>query len=76
MSAATPRPHKKGSRQAYFEETGDFLSAIVYDGEIMEVGNVIEGPAIVELVTTTIVVPPHANLEVTAYVSFLIELTR
>ena len=41
----------------------------------MEVGNVVEGPAIVELKTTTIVIPPKANLEVTPFGSFLVELS-
>ncbi|VBB45133.1 N-methylhydantoinase A/acetone carboxylase, beta subunit [uncultured Desulfatiglans sp.] len=66
----------KGQRQAYFEDSGGFSSTVVYDGESMEVGNVIKGPAIVEMITTTILVPPDAFLEVTPYSSFLIELTK
>ena len=68
-------PHRKGQREAYFQESGGFTATSVYDGETMEVGNVVEGPAIVELKTTTIVVPPKANLEVTPFGSFLVELT-
>ena len=67
--------HKKGERNVYFQESGGFVTTSVYDGETMEVGNVVEGPAIVELKITTIVVPPKANLEVTPYGSFLVELT-
>jgi N-methylhydantoinase A/oxoprolinase/acetone carboxylase beta subunit len=66
---------KKGEREAFFEESDGFVAASVYDGEAMKVGNVVEGPAIIELKTTTIVVPPNANLEATPYGSFLVELT-
>ncbi len=65
--------HLKGRRNAYFREFG-FVATPVYNGETMEVGNVVEGPAIVELQTTTIVVPPKSNLEVTPFGSFLVEL--
>ncbi len=67
--------HRKGQRDAYFQESNGFISTPVYDGETMEVGNVVEGPAIVELKTTTIVIPPKANLEVTPFGSFLVELS-
>ncbi|KMY66344.1 hypothetical protein AAU61_17970 [Desulfocarbo indianensis] len=67
--------HQKGERPVYFEELEGFGATPIYDGESMEVGNVVLGPAIVELKTTTIVVPPGANIEVTPYDSFLIEFT-
>ena len=66
---------KKGERDVFFEESGGFVTASIFDGEKMETGNVVTGPAIVELETTTIVVPPDANLEVTPFGSFLVELT-
>jgi N-methylhydantoinase A len=66
----------KGERKVFFEESGGFVTACIFDGEKMEVGNVVTGPAIVELETTTIVVPPDADLEVTGYGSFLVELMR
>jgi len=64
---------QKGTRSAYFEEKAGYIDTPVYDGDRMEVGNVVNGPAIVELRTTTIVVPPDGSLEVTPYESFLIE---
>lgn len=65
---------KKGERDIYFSQTGGFVPAPVYDGDHMQVGNVVVGPAIVELTTTTIVIPPDSNLEVTPFDSFMVEL--
>lgn len=65
---------KKGERQAYFEEADGYVNTPVFDGDRMGVGNVVEGPAIVELSTTTIIIPPKSNLELTAFGSFLVEL--
>jgi len=45
----------KGHRQAWFD--GQELDTPVYEGAKLVAGNVIEGPAIVEEVTTTVVVP-------------------
>jgi len=69
-------PFRKGERRAYFEEKGGYVATPVFDGDRMEIGNVVKGPAIVELKTTTIVVPPEGSLEVTPYESFLIEFTQ
>jgi len=37
----------------------------------MIVGNIVEGPAIIEQITTSIVVPPGWRLDVTDYGDFL-----
>ena len=68
--------HLKGRRDVFFEEAGGFVSTPIYDGDNMEVGNIVEGPAIIERKTTTIVLPPKATLETTPYDSFLIELAN
>ncbi len=67
--------HIKGHREVYFEEDGHLVPTPIYDGDAMEVGNTLRGPAVIELSTTTVVLPPGATLEVTPYESFLIELT-
>ncbi len=66
--------HFKGRRNVYFQEEGGFVSTPVYDGDAMQVGNTVQGPAIIEVKTSTIIVPPNATLETTPYDSFLIEL--
>lgn len=65
----------KGKRKVYFQESNGFVETPIYDGDHMGVGNVIEGPAIVELTTTTIIIPPKSNLEVTPFGSFMVELS-
>jgi N-methylhydantoinase A len=47
-----------GERKAFFEERRMYAPAPVYDGSRLLVGNVVLGPAIVEEVTTAIVVFP------------------
>ncbi|NIQ37414.1 MAG: hydantoinase/oxoprolinase family protein [Proteobacteria bacterium] len=64
----------KGKRDVYFEEKHEFVPTSIYDGDLMEVGNTVEGPAIVEQKTTTVVVPPSARLEVTTYGDYLMNL--
>nr|MDO8091058.1 hydantoinase/oxoprolinase family protein [Candidatus Sigynarchaeota archaeon] len=65
----------KGVRDAYFRENGGLVETSVYDGEKLGFGNKIDGPAIVEEPTTTIVVPPKSSLSVTKYGNYLIRVT-
>ncbi|MFC1995303.1 hydantoinase/oxoprolinase family protein [Chloroflexota bacterium] len=67
--------HLKTRRKVFFEEAGKFVTAPIYDGDALECGNVIEGPAIVEQKTTTIVVPPETRLESTSYLDYLMYLS-
>ena len=66
--------HIKGTRDVFFEESGGFVSTAIYDGDAMQYGNLITGPAIVEQKITTIVVPPGYNLEVEKYGDFMMEV--
>jgi N-methylhydantoinase A len=67
-------PHIKSTRSVYFEEEEAFVPTPIYDGDTMEIGNRVEGPAIIEQRTTTIVVPPKTWLEVTSYGDYLMHL--
>jgi N-methylhydantoinase A len=64
----------KGKRDVYFEKKYGFVPTTIYDGDRMEAGNIVEGPAIIEQKTTTVVVPPMARLEVTEYGDYLMKL--
>jgi N-methylhydantoinase A len=64
----------KTKRDVYFEDRDSFISTPIYDGDAMEVGNRVKGPAIVEQSTTTIVIPPQAWLEVTSYGDYIMHL--
>ena len=66
-----PSAALKGTRDAYFEETGAFVRTAVYDGDRLTNGNVLEGPCIVEEKMTTVVIPPGNKMRVGAYGDYL-----
>jgi len=51
---------QKSKRKAYFE--GRFIEVPIYDGDKIANGNKVNGPAIIEETTTTIVIPPDYDL--------------
>jgi N-methylhydantoinase A len=57
---------RKGQRSVYQPETGDFAPTPVYDGDRLRHGNRLEGPAMIEKVTTSIFVPAGFTLAVDA----------
>ncbi len=61
----TPPPPRE-ERAAYFRELGEYRPTAVYAGADLRPGHSVEGPAIVEEETTTIVVFPGATLQVPA----------
>ena len=66
--------HMKMRRDVYFAEDGGFIPTPIYDGDAMEIGNLVYGPAVIEQGTATIVVPPNARLEVNSYGDYEMEL--
>ena len=50
-----PSPARIGARDAYFPEHG-MISAAIYEGALLNAGNVISGPAVIHEADTTIVV--------------------
>jgi N-methylhydantoinase A/oxoprolinase/acetone carboxylase beta subunit len=58
----------KGQREAYFETLG-FTATSVYDGDALQAGNRLEGPAIVERMGDSVVVPPGYSAEVDRYLT-------
>ena len=61
----------KRKRQAYFKEAGGFVETPCYDGARLQHGNAIDGPAIIEATTTTVVIPPEYKLTVDAYGNYI-----
>ena len=51
----------------YWAELGLRSPTPVWSGEVLEPGNVVQGPAVVELPDTTVVVRPGATLTVDAF---------
>ncbi len=66
----------KRKRQVYFKELGGFAETPCYDANRLKHGNVIDGPAIVEDPTTTIVVPKGTELTVDAYHNYIMSIRR
>ena len=53
-----PAVARRGERPAFFPGPGGFVDTLVYDWARLRPGDRVDGPAIVESVDTTVVVPP------------------
>ncbi|MCS6817431.1 MAG: hydantoinase/oxoprolinase family protein [Blastocatellia bacterium] len=63
-----------GQRDVYWRELGSHHQTPIFNGETMPRGGVIEGPAILELPVTTIVVRPDSVLTTDEYGNFILTL--
>ena len=73
---ATPAKALKGHRDAVFSADGKRLRTPIYDGTPLGVGATIKGPAVIEEVTTTIVLEPGWTARLDASGSYLITRDR
>jgi len=71
-STKAPAEAHKGTREAFWQELGGFKPTDIYDSGRLEPGNKLEGPAIIEAVDTTIVLPPGRTYTVNEYLSGVI----
>lgn len=62
---APPEKAHKGRREAYFD--GEWMTFDLYEQELLEAGNRIDGPAIIEHTQTTFLIPPQNFVELDAY---------
>ncbi|MDR0570171.1 MAG: hydantoinase/oxoprolinase family protein [Clostridiales Family XIII bacterium] len=67
---------RTGSRKVFFKEQNETYVTPVYSGANLFYGDVIQGPAIIEEPTTTIVALPGYTVQVTKYDNYLIENIR
>jgi N-methylhydantoinase A len=58
----------KGERNAYFEPAG-LTTTRVYDGDVLAAGNAIDGPAIIERMGDSVVVPPGFRAQVDRFLT-------
>jgi N-methylhydantoinase A len=63
-----------GEREAYFEPDG-FRSTPVYDGHRLSAGNVLAGPAIVQRMGDSVVIPPDYEAVVDEYLTLRLQPT-
>ena len=61
------------SRRVLFD-LGDRRDARVVRGDALQVGDVVEGPAIIEEATTTLVIPPDNRATLSRFGSFVVDL--
>jgi N-methylhydantoinase A/oxoprolinase/acetone carboxylase beta subunit len=62
----------KGKREAFWQELGGFKPTSTYDLSRLQPGNKLEGPAIIEAVDTSIVLPPGRTFTINEYLSGII----
>lgn len=61
-------------RNVYFEETGGFINTPIYHRPSVPVGSIISGPAVVEQLDSTVIIPPDFVAEVDNYKNIIISL--
>jgi len=64
----------RGNRPVYFEQVSDFLDCPIYDRDLLRAGNTLDGPAVVEEPTSTVLVMPGQTLSVDGYGNLIIEV--
>jgi len=65
----------KGVRQVFFEDFKGYGDCNTYDRYALKANNVIRGPAIVEQMDTTIVIPPKQRARVDRFGNIMIDVT-
>ncbi|WP_033290664.1 hydantoinase/oxoprolinase family protein [Amycolatopsis jejuensis] len=71
-----PAAARVGTRPMYFERLGGFAETPVYDGTLVEPGNVITGPAAIHEPGTTIVVCDGQEAMLDQYETYVIEVVQ
>lgn len=64
LGDASPAGARTSEREAYWPELGRRVATPVYSFDALEAGNIVAGPAIVEMDFSTIVVPPGQQLRI------------
>jgi N-methylhydantoinase A len=75
VGGSDPRAAEFGRREVWLREAGRFVFCPLYDRDRLLAGNRIEGPAIVEQMDATTLVPPGAIATVDPYINLLLELS-
>ena len=63
LDVAGDEQFEKGTRPVHFERGAGAVDTAVYNGDAMPLGAVVEGPAVIDLAITGIVVPPGTRCE-------------
>jgi len=63
-----------GSRQVWMPEAGDFVTTTLYDRAKLSVGNIIKGPAIIDQMDSTCLLPPDCSARVDSHLNLVLEI--
>ena len=74
LTERMPESAHRTPRPVYWSDYDEFRETPIFDGRELRAGNRIDGPAVVELDITTVVVHPGQTLTVDAYENFKIRL--
>ena len=73
LAESDPRAALVDTRRAFFEALG-FMDAGVFDGSRLEAGNVVAGPAIIQRMGDSVVIPPGYRAEVDRHATLHLHL--
>lgn len=73
LTRSDPSAAQTGTRPAYWAEWHDFRPTPIFALGLLQPGNVVEGPAIVESPYTTLVVPPGRTFHIDQYRNGILE---
>jgi N-methylhydantoinase A/oxoprolinase/acetone carboxylase beta subunit len=73
LRPADPTAARTGSRPAYWPQMEQFVDTSVYAFDALHPGNIVEGPGIVEMEFSTIVIPPGDQLRINEHGLGLLE---
>ncbi|RDD69024.1 hydantoinase/oxoprolinase family protein, partial [Paracoccus versutus] len=65
-----------GSRPVWMLEARDFVETTLYDRALLKPGNVVRGPAIIDQMDSTSVVPPGMAATVDPYLNLILEAAK
>ena len=65
---------RKNNRECYFEESKGYVDCPTFERSLLKAGNVLTGPAVVEQMDTTIVIPPDQKAEVDKFGNIIIDV--
>ena len=75
MAGIEPRVSPREKRSVFFVEFGDFVECPIYERKALYAGDVLSGPAIIEQMDATTVLPPGTLANIDLYGNMLIEIT-
>jgi N-methylhydantoinase A len=65
-------PVRQSQRPVAFDETGDFIATNIYSRSSLSAGTVVTGPAVIEQLDTTVLIPPGFKAQVDEWLNLRI----